>query len=377
MAQRDSLPPTVSVSTARSYRWIAPLLFRLDPERAHHGALRATATLEQILRFAPPIEPWSHPALRQTICGIDFPNPIGLAAGFDKDARAPHVWPWLGFGFAELGTVTRHAQPGNPRPRMFRLPEDRALINRLGFNNGGADAAAHRLARLLRRRRPATPLGINIGKSKITANRDAADDYGHSLAALFPHADYVTVNVSSPNTPGLRDLQGAQELGRLIRPLKELSLRLADAHDCAPRPLFIKVAPDLADDDLPRLVEVAIQNEASGLIATNTTLARPGLRTATAEAGGLSGAPLRARATEVVRLLRRHAGKALPIIGVGGVFGAADAYEKIRAGADLVQLYTAMVYEGPFLARRIAHDLVAHLARDGYNHITQAIGADA
>jgi len=362
----------------RPYHAVRPLLFRLDPERAHHLAVGATATLESLLRLArwnP--QPTTDPRLQQHICGIEFPNPIGLAAGFDKDARAPHAWPLFGFGFAELGTITRHPQPGNPRPRLFRLPADRALVNRLGFNNRGADAAAARLATTLHRKRPRIPLGINLGKSKITALADAPEDYRYSLGKLFAHADYVTINVSSPNTPGLRDLQAEGELARLIQVTREACLQLAHTHDCAPRPLFVKVAPDLDDDALSRLVEVVHANEATGLIATNTTIARTGLRSACDEAGGLSGAPLRARATEVVRLLRRRAGAAMPIIGVGGVFTAEDAYEKIRAGADLVQIYSAMVYEGPFLAGRIARDLACLLERDGYASVACAVGVDA
>ena len=360
------------------YRLLRPLLFRLDPERAHHLAVGATALLEQVVAASPVApRPPSDARLRQTICGLEFPNPVGLAAGFDKDARAPHVWPLFGFGFAELGTLTRHAQPGNPRPRMFRLPADRGLINRLGFNNEGADAAAARLARALGRRRPPVPLGINLGKSKITELADAPADYRYSLERLFAYADYITINVSSPNTPGLRDLQAEDELARLLQTVKEACLRLAIEQDCAPRPVFVKVAPDLDDDGLSRVVEVVHENEATGLIATNTTIRRSGLLATIDEAGGLSGAPLRARATEVVRLLRRRAGRAMPIIGVGGVFNAADAYEKIRAGADLVQLYSAMVYEGPFLARRIAGGLSELLARDGYANVADAVGIDA
>jgi dihydroorotate dehydrogenase len=360
------------------YDAIRPLLFRLDAERAHHLAVGATGILERGLQLAR-LDPaaCSDPRLHQRICGIEFPNPVGLAAGFDKDARAPHVWPLFGFGFAELGTITRHGQPGNPRPRMFRVVADRGLINRLGFNNQGADAVATRLARSLRRTRPAIPLGINLGKSKITELADAPADYLYSLGRLFAFADYITINVSSPNTPGLRDLQAEDELARLVRLTKEASLRLAIEQDCAPRPLFVKVAPDLDDDALARIVDVVHENEATGLIATNTTIRRTGLTTSIDEAGGLSGAPLRGRSTDVVRLLRRRAGRAMPIIGVGGIFTAADAYEKIRAGADLVQIYSAMVYQGPFLARRIARGLSELLARDGYDNVAGAVGADA
>jgi len=359
------------------YHWARSCLFRLDPETAHHGAVMASAACEALLRLSP-VQPsaYTAPALRQTICGLSFPNPVGLAAGFDKDARAPHLWPLLGFGFAELGTITRHPQDGNPRPRMFRLPADRAIINRLGFNNAGADVVAVRLAQRLRHGRPAIPLGINIGKSKITANADADADYAYSLAALYPYADYITVNVSSPNTPGLRALQGDSELAQLIATLRTQSRRLAEVHDCAPRPIFVKLAPDLDDDALARLVDVIMTHEASGLIATNTTLSRAALRQPCDEAGGLSGAPLRERANEVMRILRRRAGAALPLIGVGGIFTAADAYERIRCGADLVQIYSALIYEGPLLARTIARGLLPLLQGDGYTHVSQAVGRD-
>lgn len=375
---RPDLPATTSAeSNARLYPLLSALLFRIDPERAHDLALTACGLLEPLLRFAPAFaSPPTHPFLRQTICGIEFPNPIGLAAGFDKSARAPHVWPWLGFGFAELGTITWHAQPGNPPPRMFRLPLDRALINRLGFNNPGAAATARRIAALLAR--PAgIPIGLNIGKSKIAALDAAVDDYRSSFRALCRYADYVTVNVSSPNTPGLRDLQAPAELARLLLALRALSFELSQEFDCAPRPLFVKVAPDLDDDALARIVDVVLECEATGLIATNTTLARANLRTAVDEAGGLSGAPLRERANAVVRALRRRAGAAMPIIGVGGISNAEEAYERIRAGADLVQIYSALVFEGPFLPRRIVRGLVHALQRDGHSHVSQVVGIDS
>lgn len=375
---RPDIPSTATAdSKARLYPLVSALLFRLDPERAHDLALTACGFLEPLLRMAPAFAAApTHPSLCQTICGMDFPNPIGLAAGFDKSARAPHVWPWLGFGFAELGTITWHAQPGNPPPRMFRLPLDRALINRLGFNNPGAEATARRIAGLLARP-TGVPIGLNIGKSKTAALDAAVDDYRASFRALFRYADYVTINVSSPNTPGLRDLQAPAELARLLLALRGLSFELSQEFDCAPRPLFVKVAPDLDDDALARIVDVVLECEATGLIATNTTLARPNLRTSVDEAGGLSGAPLRDRANAVVRALRRRAGAAMPIIGVGGIFSAEDAYERIRAGADLVQIYSAMVFEGPFLSRRIVRGLVRLLERDSHSHISQVVGLDA
>ena len=359
------------------YAAIRPLLFRLDAERAHNLVFGGLAACERLLVAAGAApHPWSHPAITQQLWGATFPNPVGLAAGFDKGARAPHVWPLLGFGFAELGTITAHAQPGNPRPRMFRLSADRALINRLGFNNPGAAAAAQRLARLQRRLQPPLPIGINLGKSRVTPLEAAAQDYAQSLRALFPFAAYVVINVSSPNTPGLRDLQAEEHLAALLAALVHENAALAETHRQPARPLLIKVAPDLTDEALAAVVSVASRGGAAGLVATNTTIARDGLHTATDEAGGLSGAPLRARSTAVIRTLHRLAGGALPIIGVGGIFTAADAYEKIRAGASLVQLYTGMVYEGPRLARRIAGGLVDLLRRDGFGHLRDAVGVD-
>jgi len=360
------------------YHAVRPLLFRLDAERAHEIVFAGLTACEAALaRAARAPRAWTHPMLDQSLWGVTFPNPVGLAAGLDKDARAPHVWPLLGFGFAELGTVTAVAQPGNPRPRLFRLPRDRALVNRLGFNNSGADAVAQRLARLSNSVPPAVPLGINIGKSRVTPLEDAAQDYVASFRKLVSFASYVVINVSSPNTPGLRDLQAEDHLGALLVALVKENTTLAAARHRPPTPLLIKVAPDLADEALATIVEVAQRGGAAGLVATNTTIRRDGLTTPTGESGGLSGAPLRARATEVIRMLRRRAGPELPIIGVGGIFNAADAYAKIRAGASLVQLYTGMIYEGPRVAHRIARGLVDLLRRDGFAHLREAVGKDA
>jgi dihydroorotate dehydrogenase len=355
------------------YRAIRPLLFRLDAERAHNLIFGGLLLAEPVLARHVP-RPWSHPALAQRIWGVDFPNPIGLAAGFDKDARAPHVWPLLGFGFAEVGTITAHAQPGNPQPRLFRLPADRALINRLGFNNTGADAVARQLAHLQGAAAPSIPIGINIGKSRHTPLEQAVDDYVYSFGRLAAFASYIVINVSSPNTPGLRDLQAEEHLRELLAALVRANAMRVQQHQQSPRPLLIKVAPDLSDEALASIVAVARTGGAAGLVATNTTISRDGLKSATNEAGGLSGAPLRERATAVVRTLHRLSGGALPIIGVGGVFSADDAYAKIRAGASLVQLYTGMIYEGPRVAHRIARGLVELLARDGFTHLRDAVG---
>jgi dihydroorotate dehydrogenase len=359
------------------YRIIRPLLFRLDPERTHNLVLACLGAYEHVLGRRWPPQPWTHPALEQVHWGLRFPNPVGLAAGFDKDARAPHVWPLLGFGFAELGTITAEPQPGNPIPRLFRFPDDRALINRLGFNNSGAATAAQRLARLQRRRHAQIPLGINIGKSRIVVLERAVEDYLRSFRELFLWADYFVINVSSPNTPGLRDLQSEEHLSALLRALAKHNDVLARAHQQPRRPILVKLAPDLADEVFPKIVDVARECGAAGLVATNTTIQRAGLTTPSDEGGGLSGAPLRDRATAVIRILRRAAGADLPVIGVGGIFTAADAYEKIRAGASFVQVYTGMIYEGPRLPYRIAHGLVDLLRRDGFTHLREAVGRDA
>ncbi len=362
------------------YPLLRPLLFQLPPEAAHHAAFSALVPLQLALEHLPSVSPPSDPSLRQELWGLKFPNPIGLAAGFDKNAALPHVWGALGFGFAELGTITAHAQPGNPAPRLFRLADDRALINRLGFNNDGAAAVAAALARHLAAHRPLTPLGINLGKSRVTPIDEAITDYCTSLRHLFPLADYVTINVSSPNTPGLRDLQAAAQLAPLLEAVQATNRQLAAEQRTAARPLLVKVAPDLSEADLREVVAVARTAGVAGIIATNTTLQRPDLRAPAAlaqEAGGLSGAPLRQLSTDVIRALYRAAGPALPIIGVGGIFSAADAYEKIRAGAALLQVYTGFIYEGPTLPRRLCTQLAQLLARDGFAHLRDAVGVDA
>ena len=339
------------------YRVVRRTLFRLDAERAHRLALDAAALAEWLLehgassvvRALPAGEPVS-------ILGRMFPNRIGLAAGFDKNGIAPHLWSRLGFGFAELGTVTARPQPGNPRPRMFRLSAERAVVNRLGFNNLGADVVARELAGRLAVR-PAIPIGLNIGCSKVSVGDEAAEqeDYRFSARLLAPLADYVAINVSSPNTPGLRNLQEPRRLSRLV----ETVVREIDGLGlAAPVAVLVKLSPDLADDDIPAICAAARDGGAGGFIATNTTVTRPGCASpAAAETGGLSGPPLRARATEVLRRVRDAVGSGVPIIGVGGVTTVEDAREKLAAGADLVALYTALIYEGPLLPRRLARGL--------------------
>jgi dihydroorotate dehydrogenase len=353
------------------YRAAGPLLRRIDPERAHglslwalrHGLAGATR------------EP-DDPMLAQRLWGRAFTSPLGLAAGFDKDAEAVAPLLRLGFGFVEVGSITPLPQPGNPRPRLFRLPEDGAVINRLGFNSKGAAAAAQALARF---RAAGTPgivpgiVGVNLGKNRDS--EDASADYVRGVEALAPHADYLVVNVSSPNTPGLRALQSRNELTVL---LDRVSSALAEAVPRNAPPLLLKVAPDLSEDDIADIAAVALEMKLGGLIATNTTIARPqGLRGRHRdEAGGLSGRPLLGPSTGVLAGLYRETGGRLPLIGLGGVASGADAYAKIRAGASLVQLYTALIYRGPALIGAIKRDLVALLRRDGFTSIRAAVGAD-
>lgn len=338
---------------------VRPLVFALDPERAHRLSIAA-------LRLAGPRKaPAADPVLGSTLAGLDFPNPVGLAAGYDKDGDVPAEMLALGFGFVEVGTLTPLPQPGNPRPRLFRLVRDRAVINRMGFNNHGQRAAFDRLARLAPR--PGI-IGVNIG-----ANKDAADriaDYAAGAAAMAPVADYLTINVSSPNTPGLRALQDPAALAALLDGVRAA---LADR----PVPVFLKLAPDLEPADIDAVTRVAIDHGIAALIVANTTLSRPALASRYAgEAGGLSGAPLAPLALARLRDFRVASGGAMPLIAAGGIATAGDAYARVRAGASLVQLYSALVYEGPGLAARIAAGLAALLRRDGFVRLADAIGAD-
>lgn len=356
------------------YRRLArPLLFGVagrDPEAIHERMLWALALASRAapLRGAfgalAALEAGSlahaNPKHERIVFGLRFPNPIGLAAGFDKNAVAVPALVALGFGFVEVGTITLHAQPGNPRPRLFRLPADEALINRMGFNNQGAEAVALRLATLPRRALQGAPLGISLGKSKITPLDDAITDYLGSLELLYPFGDYFAINISSPNTPGLRELQERDRLDALlvalIARLREYATRDGRATS---KPLLVKVAPDLSDAALDEIVEVCLARGASGLIAVNTTVARDGLSDRTSatlrgETGGLSGRPLESRALDVVRFLSNRAGERLPIVGCGGIFTPDDAQRFFDAGAALIQIYTGFIYEGPGIARRLA-----------------------
>jgi dihydroorotate dehydrogenase len=338
---------------------VRPVLFRLDAERAHGLALGGLSLVSRALQVRPVRERIGGKEVgpRSTsVMGMRFPTRVGVAGGLDKDGRALRAWPLLGFGFVEVGTVTGHPQPGNPRPRLFRLRDDEAVINRMGFNNRGSAALAERLEAL----GPLpVPLGISIGKSKVTPVEQAVDDYLLSLRRLHRFADYVAINVSSPNTPGLRSLQDADALRRLLDALVTTSASLS-ADDGRAVPLVVKVAPDLTDPALDELLDVCLDHGVGGVIAANTTVRRdvlaPG-QAAASEAGGLSGRPLLPRALEVVRHVRSRVGSRLAVIGAGGVRTAEDALSMADAGADLVQVYTGVVYEGPGMVRRIARAL--------------------
>ncbi len=348
-------------------RW---LLFRLDPERAHalaHGVLRRLpVAAAKRLRPRPP------PSLAVRALGLEFDSPVGLAAGFDKgNVSLPGLFA-LGFSHVEIGTITPRPQPGNERPRLFRIPEGRALVNRMGFNNEGAEACAARLASLPAGARLG-PVGVNVGRNKVTPNEEAVSDYLACIDRLHPVADYLVVNISSPNTPGLRELQGKDQLDRLLRACVE---RLAAR---APgKPLLVKLAPDLAPEALDEAVDASIAAGAAGIIATNTTLSRAGVEGLphASETGGLSGAPLRDLATAVVRRCYARAAGRIPIVAAGGVMSSGDAYAKIRAGASLVQVYTGLVYGGPGFVDTLNEGLAALLVRDGFGHVTDAVGAD-
>jgi dihydroorotate dehydrogenase len=373
-----------------------PLLFALDAERAHDltmAALRFPATASLLASTSP--RPTTHDpsasakatadrlpdSLAQHLLGLDFANPIGLGAGLDKQGTAVPAWSALGFGFAEIGTVTPRPQAGNPKPRLFRLPADHAVINRFGFNSEGADAVARHLAASGLGPAKAghygrTRLGINVGKNKDTPNAGAADDYVKSIEVLHPFADYFVVNVSSPNTAGLRALQDQASL----RPLLEQCVAAARRASGRLIPVLVKVSPDMTDDELVRSVDAALEGGALGVIATNTTLSRDGLQApehVTREAGGLSGMPLRQRSNHACRVLYRHLQGRVPIIGVGGIFTPEDAYQRVRSGASLIQVYTALIYEGPGLVSRLVRGLTERLERDRFTKVEEAIGIDA
>lgn len=359
---------------------VRPLLFLLPPETAHEIALHS---LSLALRLK---TPRSFVAKRYSRSpfgplerfGLTFANPVGLAAGFDKDGRYLNELAALGFGFIEAGTVTYHAQPGNPRPRIFRLSTDRALINRAGFNNAGAAA----LAKRLETGRPDFVLGISIGKSRIIPIEEAVEDYLKSFELVHAYADYIAINVSSPNTPGLRDLQRADHLEFLLKALQDKEAELSRAQNRSGVPLLIKVSPDLALAEIELIVDVAKRRNIAGIIATNTTVSRSSLQTSEKKIdeygqGGLSGAPLKKRSTDVIAKIYQLTSGSLPVIGVGGIFNAADAWEKIVAGSSLIQVYTGFIYEGPSIARQINEGLEKMVSAEGFKTFDEAVGSQA
>jgi len=363
-------------------------LKRLSAETAHHlgfACLRAIAWIPGVKAILSALVPRdARLCVRPSPRLAEFAHPIGLAAGFDKDARGYEPLGALGFSFVEVGTITAVAQPGNPKPRLFRLVDDRAVINRMGFNNGGAEAASRRLDS-----HRSLPVGVNIGKTKIVPEEAAAEDYGTSSAALAPLADYLVVNVSSPNTPGLRQLQSVEKL----RPILERVLAEAKACASSPKarsrawasagqgpPVFVKIAPDLADEDIDAIADLSMDLGLTGIIATNTTIARTGLRSSPADvdacgAGGLSGEPLRARSLDVLRRLRTRVGSRLVLVSVGGIATSDDVWDRLVAGASLVQIYTAFIYEGPLLVRGLVRGLQSKLDASGRASITDVIGS--
>ncbi|MEQ5789578.1 quinone-dependent dihydroorotate dehydrogenase [Muricauda sp. NFXS6] len=332
---------------------IRPVLFLFDPEAVHHFSFWAIKLFSK-LGFSGlfrKIFEVKDPKLEREVFGVKFKNPVGLAAGFDKNAKLYNEFSDFGFGFVEIGTVTPKPQPGNPKKRLFRLREDKAIINRMGFNNKGVFEAVEQLKKKHR-----VIIGGNIGKNKVTPNEAAIKDYLICFEALFEHVDYFVVNVSSPNTPGLRELQDKEPLTKLLKKLKSQNKKLAKSTANREKPILLKIAPDLTDDQLLDIIEIVAETKIDGVIATNTTIERKGLKShliLSEEKGGLSGKPLSKRSTEVIRFLSDNSRKAFPIIGVGGIHSAEDALEKLEAGADLVQLYTGFIYEGPALIKKI------------------------
>ncbi|MCC2598187.1 quinone-dependent dihydroorotate dehydrogenase [Sphingobacterium sp. FBM7-1] len=339
------------------YKIVKPIFFSMDPETAHHrvtGGLRSFSKIWGAKSLLKSLYTVNDSRLEREVFGLKFKNPVGLAAGFDKNAEYIAEMAGMGFGFIEIGTVTPRPQPGNDKPRMFRLVEDEALINRMGFNNQGADVAAGRLKQL--KDREQLIIGGNIGKNKMTPNEEAVNDYIYCFNALFDYVDYFVVNVSSPNTPGLRDLQEKEPLKKILNTLQELNNTKA-----IQRPILLKIAPDLTDSQLDDIVEIVTETQIAGVIATNTTISRANLNsdpTLVEEAGGVSGKPLTRRSTEVIRYLATRSNRSFPIIGVGGIHSAEDAIEKLEAGASLVQVYTGFIYEGPALISKICKGLL-------------------
>jgi dihydroorotate dehydrogenase len=359
--------------------FLKPYMFRKDPEDAHHSTIGLIKKMgsfsvgRAVLKNLYGVE--ENPYLSQDLWGIHFPNPVGLAAGLDKNGEAIPGFSVVGFGFVEIGTLTPRPQAGNELPRLFRLPPDQALINRMGFNNRGAEETAKELAQLSHK---TIPVGINIGKNKNTPNEEAVEDYRTCIQFLYPYGDYFVINISSPNTPGLRNLQHGEELKKLISGVLDEVKSQAKKSKQEQKPVLVKLAPDVTSEELEAMVDSITSTHISGIIATNTTLERKGLfHPNYTEAGGLSGRPLTVKSTEVIRDIYRLTKGKTPIIGVGGVFNGKDAYEKICAGASLIQVYTSLIYKGPEILRQINQDLLKQLQADGHTSIQSAIGSKA
>jgi len=359
---------------------VRPLLFRKDPEKSHEQILALLSHLEFLYGTLNDFYKVDDDRLKVRIGPLTFPNPVGLAAGFDKNAVAPKTLSAFGFGFMEIGAVTAQAQPGNPKPRLYRLPEDHALINRLGFNNEGAEAIALKLERLRARgATPEVPLGINIGRTRIVETKDAVMDFLLAFDKLFPHGDFFSLNVSSPNTPNLRDLQEKALLRELLAAVQEKNRALATRAKIDPKPVFVKIAPDIEFSQVDEIIEVVAAVKLTGIVATNATACmREGLKSPAArEPGGLSGRPITRMVTAFISHIYRATQGRLPVIGVGGIFNAQDAYDKIKAGAGAVQIYTGWVYEGPGAVKRINRGLLSLLERDGLKHLSEAVGMES
>ena len=357
---------------------VKPTLFQIDPEKAHHltfAGLKWASNREWVQQLmSNQLNQKNDARLKQTLFGLDFAHPVGLGAGLDKNAVALPMWPALGFSFFEVGTVTPLAQPGNDLPRLFRLPSDLALINRMGFNNDGAQAMLEKLHAFPR---SIVPLAVNIGKNKVTSNEDALSDYVSCLRTFYKKADFFVVNISSPNTPNLRELQQSDELGKLIAGLCAERELLMIENTGVYRPMLVKLAPDMDFAMLEATVQTLMSYPIDGIIATNTTITRNGLKHSNQkETGGLSGIPVRQKSTETIRSIYKITKGKMPIIGVGGIFDAEDAYQKIKAGASLIEIYTGLVYKGPTIARDIRQGLLERLTHDGLKHISEAIGVE-